>query len=659
MRILETVETKIKTGELRRTGTFDRATVDQEARTVDLSFSSEDPFRRFFGIEILDHSKKSVRLKRLRNNGPLLMDHDTRDQIGKVESVTLGDDRTGRAQVRFGKSARAEEIFKDVVDGIRGNVSVSYIVHKMKQEEVNDDAPDVFRVVDWEPLEISLVSVPADTTVGVGKSIHSDHETIVISNLEDEEMLKFKKEHEPNKDTGGGTATPAPAAPAAPVAEKTATPPVEINVDQIREDAVKAEENRVKEIIAIGNKIGVQDLAKKYITENKSADKFRAAVIEGMGATPVIDPSPAIGLTDKEAQRFSFLKAMNSCAEHKNLDAAPFEKEISQAVKDHFKMDRGELGFYVPWEVQNYRSLQQQRDLTVNVATAGGFLVDTSLMSMIELLRNSMIVVRMGAQSLDGLRGDMAFPKMTGGGTAYWLNEGAAPTESQQVLGQLAMTPKTVGAFTDISRKLLLQSSLDVENLVRTDLALILAIAKDLAAINGEGANGVPLGILNVTGIGAVSMGTPDGGAPTWGKIVDLETEVAIDNALLGSLGYLTNSSAAGKLKQTVKVTNQAQFIMEGPNQMDGFMSMNGYRAGISNQVPNNLVEGSSGATLSAIIFGNWRDLIIGNWGSLFVQVDPFTGGTSGTVRIVILSDTDTLVRHAESFSAAKDVITV
>jgi HK97 family phage prohead protease len=147
---------------------LDRASIDKAARTVALSFSSEAPVERWFGSEILDHTPSAVRLGRLNNGGALLMDHDRSDQIGVVESATIGKDKKGRAVVRFGKSARAEEIFQDVLDGIRRLVSVGYRIHKTETKQEGGGVESV-RVTDWEPFEISIVSIPADDSVGVGR----------------------------------------------------------------------------------------------------------------------------------------------------------------------------------------------------------------------------------------------------------------------------------------------------------------------------------------------------------------------------------------------------------------------------------------------------------------------------------------------------------
>jgi len=253
---------------------------------------------------------------------------------------------------------------------------------------------------------------------------------------------------------------------------------------------------------------------------------------------------------------------------------------------------------------------------------------------------------------LTGLQGNIAIPRATGGATAYWVAESGSPTESQAAFDQVTMSGKTVGAFSDISRKLLLQSSIDIEGYVRNDLATALALAIDSAAIEGTGSSNQPTGILNTSGIGSVAGGT-NGAAPTYANIVGLETEVAQDNADIGSLRYLTNTKVRGKLKQTYTNPTYGEIPVFGA---DG--TMNGYGVAVTNHVPSNLTKGTASAICSAIIFGNFADLIVGMWGSLDLMVDPYTASSSGTVRVVALQDLDIAVRHPESFAAMKDALT-
>lgn len=606
-----------------RAATFDRAAVDDEARTVGLAFSSEQPCERWWGVEILDHSPQSIRLARLSSGGPLLMDHDARDHVGVIESVRIDADRIGRALVRFGRSQRAEEIFQDVRDGIRRNVSVGYVIHRATLVETKEDQ-EIYRVTDWEPLEISLVSVPKDASVGVGRSMEDPREA---------------------------PETPAPLILKEIRTMDNQTP--DINVAEIEQRGAEAANKRAAAIIETGEKYGLQSLAAEAVRSGMSVADFNARAVEALSTRA--KPTADIGLTEREARRFSMVRAIAALAatgaeSRKAREAAAFEIECSQAVAD--KIGREARGVFVPNEVQ-------QRDLVVGTTTAGGHLVSTDLLasSFIDLLRNRMSVMRAGAQMLTGLQGNIALPRMTGAATAYWVTEGNAPTESQQAFDQVTMSPKTVGAFTDLSRKLLLQSSVDVEGLVRRDLATVLGLEIDRVALNGSGSAPQPRGVLQTSGIGAVVGGT-NGLAPTWEHIVELWSDVAAANADFGTTGFVTNSKVIGKLMTTEKATGTAQFVCPGFPDASGVTSIGGARAVVSNQVPSNLTKGTSSGVCSAIAFGNWADLIVGMWGVLDLMVDPYSNSTSGTVRVVALQDVDVAVRHAESFSAMLDALT-
>jgi HK97 family phage major capsid protein len=352
-------------------------------------------------------------------------------------------------------------------------------------------------------------------------------------------------------------------------------------------------------------------------------------------------------MNQAEVQRYSFVRAIAAMANPNDAraqQAASFELEASRAAAE--KSGKASRGIMIPSDVM-------RRDLVVGTATAGGNTVATDLLAadFITLLRNAMVLSGLGTRMMSGLVGNIAIPRHTSASTAYWVNEGVAPTESQQAFDQVTMSPKTLGAFTDISRKLLLQSSLDVEAMVRQDLATVLGLEIERAAINGSGTSPEPRGILQTAAVPTVSIGT-NGGAPTWGHMVDMETQVAVGNALLGNLNYLTNARVRGKLKNT---------FVDGPGSgervwVDG--SVNGYNAAVTNAVPSNLTKGT-GTNLSAAIFGNFADLIIGMWGGLDLMVDPYTASTAGTVRVVALQDVDVALRHPESFTRILDAATV
>lgn len=584
----------LQNGRTERSLLVNRQAIDEDARTVTLAFASETPVDRVWGIEILDVSAASMRTGRLRSGANLLVDHDWRDVVGVVESVEIGADRVARAVVRFGKSARAEEMWQDVRDGIRRNVSVGYIIHKAQLVETRDGL-ETYRVTDWEPFEISLVSVPADATVGVGRSADP-------SNVSEEKAMTE-------------------------------------NVEVIEQ------RNHAAEITKIAASIpGGAEMAMSAIQRGLTVEQFQREAIEKLASKPV--PTADIGMDKKEVKRYSLMRAINALANPTDVNAqraAAFEREVSDAVAQ--KLGKQARGFLVPFEVQ-------QRDLVVGTPTAGGNLVATDLLagSFIEVLRNAMVLPGLGTQMLTGLVGNVAIPKQTGAATAYWVAESNAPTESQQTIGQVTMSPKTVGAYTEISRKLLLQSSIDVESMVQTDLAAVLGLAIQQAAISGTGTSNQPAGLLTLI-TPSVAGGT-DGAAPTWAHIVELESDVAVANALVENMAYLTNAKVRGKLKTTSKVSGQNGFVWES-----GDTPLNGYRAAVTNAVPSNLTKGL-GTNLSAIIFGNFRDLVIGMWGGLDLMVDPYTGSTAGTVRVVALQDVDVAVRYTESFATMVDAVT-
>jgi HK97 family phage major capsid protein len=629
--------------------------IDVEARTVELSFSSEEPYERWWGTEILDHADTAIRLGRLNGGGALLMDHNSRDQVGVVERAWISG-RKGRATVRFGRSARAQEVFQDVQDGIRKLVSVGYrIVEMVLAQRDGDNA--TYRVTDWEPYEISLVSIPADTTVGVGREGEPpafDPRSLV---QEEDDDMNFG-----TRNAGGGAAAPAAvaAAPAAPaVTEQRSAVPAQPAAPAVDIAAIAAaERDRSNHIRAMAARLNCRELGETAVNDGRSIDQFiRDFEAQAGNATTIrTAETPLIGMGENDVRSFSFVRLMNALANPTDAQAqraAGFELECSAAAlqRGHASAKAGALR--IPLDVLRADINGEARDLNVGTATAGGHTVATDLLagSFIELLRNAMALTGLGVRILGDLNGNLAIPRQTGGATAYWVGEGASPTESQQAFDQVALSPKTVAAFTDMTRQLLMQSSIDVESFVRQDIALSIALALDLAGVNGSGSANQPRGLLNTTGIGSV-IGGANGAAPTWEHVVKLETAVANANAELGSLGYLTNTKVRGKLKLTQKFAGtNGDPVWERGNEM------NGYRAAVSNQVPSNLTKGTS-TNCSPIIYGNWADMLIGMWGGLDVLVNPYILSGTGSVRIEAFQSADIAVRHAESFAVMGDALT-
>ena len=573
---------------------FEAGEIDKEKRTITLSFSSEEPYERWWGIEILDHSSTSVDMNRLNNSAPLLFNHNRNEVIGVVDFAKI-EDRRGVAVVRFGNSEKAKEVFSDVADGIMRNVSVGYQIDEM-QLESEKDGVETYRVTGWQPFEISIVSIPADDTVGVGRSDETlTEKEIKIENKKEEKKMEEKK----------------------------------IDVKTVQNEARNAERARVREISAIGAKHNMTELSSKAIENGTAADEFRALVLDKIGTKQTTIDSKAgdIGMSEKEVKQYSFSKAL-AAAITGDWSKAGFEKEASRAVEKMLGKDS--RGFYMPHEVL-------KRDLTTTGTTSN--LVSTQHMagSFIDILRNKLVISKLGGQVLSGLSGNVAIPKQTGSATAYWILEGADTTENDLSIGMLNLSPKTVSGATAYTRQMLMQGNPSVESLVMTDLAANIALAIDKAAIDGTGANGQPTGLLNTTGVNAVDCSSNAGGL-NWANTVAFETAVATANADIGTMNYIAGAGVAGTLKTTLKASNTAVYLLQNGE-------VNGYGFQRTNQVGAN-----------TMIFGDFSQIITALWGGLDIMIDPYTKAASAGTVIRAFQSLDVGVRYPQAFSASTNI---
>jgi HK97 family phage major capsid protein len=587
-----------------RTVDLSRAShIDEKNRRVRIGVSSEEPVERSFGMEILSHQEGDIGMDFIASGrAPLLLDHDMTKQIGVIEEFKL-DPKARRtiAVVRFGRNGLADEVFNDVVDGIRQNISVGYKIDRMERQRSSDKDQAEYRVA-FTPLEVSIVSVPADQSkaVGVGRSKEKTKTNITF---EEKKMTEEVKN--------------------------------EINLDEVRAKSVeeaRAEFKRSsKEILDIAAKHNRRDLAHKAIQEGLSVEQFRGVLLDNIANDKPLETAE-IGMTPKEVRNFSLVRAIRALAnpsDRKAQQAAAFEFECSEAAQ----RESGNVakGIMLPADVlRNWkRDLNTSDDSTLvsEDYRAGDF---------IDVLRNSSSVMQAGATLLRGLSGNIVIPKKTASSSAGWIaTEGGAASESEFTSGSVTMSPKVIGAFTDASRLMLQQSSLDIENLIRDDLTQSIAIAIDLGALAGSGSSGQPTGIKNTSGVNTTTFAAAN---PTFAEIVGMESAVSNDNALFGNLAYICRPADYGTLKTTAKDTGSGLFVVEP----DG--RMNGYNTIVSNQV-----------TSGDFYFGNFSDLLIGMYGGLDIQVDPYALSTSGGVRIIALQTVDVAVRHAVSFCVSND----
>lgn len=593
------------------------AGVDSNTRECELSFSSEEPYPRWWGIEVLGHKAGEIDMSWIATGyAPLLKDHNRDDQIGVVGKAWLSGGKA-RAMVRFGKSECAEAEMQDVADGIRLNVSVGYEIRELELVKV-DGEERTYRVTDWLPLECSLVSIPADMTVGVGRSADST----------------------------------------APAVPRTTTPrQQEKSMPQVTDKPAEGDvafRAAVASITTLADAyaqwVKPGDVA-KAVAEGANAQKFQDLIMSRM-ASPAQDATTtaAIGLTKKETARYSFLRAIQAQIPGASADAS-LELEVSRTIAQ--AVGRQAEGIFIPADL--FGTAKQQRDFSVGTAGEAGNLVQTSVMGEMftDVLRPMLVLAQLGITILPGLRSNVAIPRKTVAGTLAMLTEIASASETQPTTALVTLSPKRVSAYTDPSKQAIIQSEVGIEAMIRDDLLSGAAVLIENQGINGSGTSPNARGIRNVSGIGSVVGGT-NGLALAWTHITGLEAACANANAgMTDRAGYLINTKAVNTAKNVQKATNLPFLWDAGAN------PLNGYRAAVSNNVPSNLTKGSSSGICSSAVFSSdWSMFVLGLFGGLDITVDPYTLATTGQIRLTLNQFIDFACRQPGAFASMDDMLT-
>ena len=613
------------------TGKFQRAELtsfdEVEDRTYEFPFSSEYPVARYFGNEILSHDGNAADLSRLNDGAPLLFNHNPDKVIGVVERAYIdGKRRRGYARVRFSRNPFAQEVLSDVKDGVLRNVSFGYSIDKMEERGGGD-----FVATAWSPYEISVVSVPADPGVGIGRSLEADE----------------------------NAASAAPSHDPIPEMENT-TPDLAV----VRAEAVEAERSRIAGISALCEKHGMADLGRQLVESGRSIDEARAVVLDKLGAKPIEAVAP-VDMPVEERAKYSITAGIRAALTGDwSSREAGLVREMSKEVEKSGISKTAERSFFVPFSAL-------RATYVTSGPTTGGNLVATDLLAddFIEYLRNNSVMLSLGVRSMPGLVGNVAIPRRSGVASTYYLStQTTAITQSESTFDQVTMSPKNLAALSKYSRQTLLQGTPGIEELVRRDLTDGINLGIDLGILNGSGSSGQPTGILQTSGIGSVAIGA-NGGAITLETVVNLETEVMIDNGAVNrdSVAYVTNAKVMGALKKLRaggSTAGDGSFLYNADLQAIGRgptpTTLNGYGVAVTNQVPSNLTKGTSSGVCSALLMGDFSQAMVGFWGNgLEITVgedqDDFSKALTSVRGIVSY---DVAVRHAESFAACLDITT-
>lgn len=613
-----------------------REAIDEENRTVTLAFASEtDTVQRHFGVEILDCKPGSVRMGRLQNKAALLFNHDFDRQLGVVESASIDNDRVGRASVRFGKGSEANEKFQDVLDRILTKVSITYIVHEVVLEKEVEGVP-IYRITDWEPYEISMVTVPADDTVGVGRS--------------------FETTDPPNEPEKPQTTARESGLLIAPKKE----PKMERTIEELELEGRKLAEKMSAQDIEAKRRDVLVELGVKYadyltmqdvqraVSENHNPSQLQDLVIERQKTKHSDTSGQQIGMSEREVGQYSIARAVAAIVSG-DWSKAGLEREASVAAATKFGNSVGSRGFLLPVDVM------AKRDFTAGTAAEAGNLIATDLRGDLfaDVLRNKLALGQLGVTMLYGLTSNIDIPRKTVGASMAFLTEIAAATETTINTGKITLGPKRISTFVEFSKQAVIQSAMAVEPMLRQDILSEYATMTENAAINGNGTAPNPRGIRNTSGIGSVVGGT-NGATINWGHVVGLESAVANVNAEPDiNSGYLLNTKARGWMKQTVKATN-LPFIWD-----NGAQPLNGYRAAVTNNVPSNLTKGTAAGIASSLIYSSmWEMLVIGTFGAIELTLDEITQATNGMNRLILNAYIDVGCRRPANFASMDDALT-
>lgn len=624
------VETRAK--ENGETETVVRASVSSEAPYLRQVLWNPEKEKYTAGYEVLGHADGEIDTSRMKD-GLVIQDTHWGDQIGIIRKPEVKDGKIGGV-IEFGCSERAQVIAKDAAAGIRRNMSVGYIVNESKVVGKAEDGLPIIRVTNWTPYEASFVNVPADAGVGVGRDGHLQNKTPEAATIaaRSKDTMKLTAEQR-QKIRELASAAHVSGEEVADILTS------ERSFEEIREELL----NRREKYLA--------ELAKKPA---KPAEASRAVIDESDKA--------------KIKKRYDFVKVLRYLAdvakgERPDVDIG-FEREISDELAN--QTGRAVQGILLPDFI---RAAANPSDGSLTLGTpayntdpaAGGItgiggagknLVETLLLSgqFIDALVATLVLrEQLGAEVLTGLVGNISIPK-GGSITGGWISsEGGNAAKKNPTFGQITAEPHTYGAYVDITRKLLLQSSVNVQAKVLEWLMYACANGLETAAFQGSGTAGQP------TGLCTALTGTAWSNAPTFDKIVDLIAATKIANSYKPSMKFVGNSGVWAKLAKT----RDFEVLTDGASTPKNVGAIGGsvrlLDTATNKVIGRDFVEANLMPN-AKLLFGDFTQLTVCLWSGTDIVVDPYANDTNGGLRLVALQDSDILIKRPESFGLATGV---
>ena len=576
---------------------------ENEDRTIPVVFSTEHEYRNWFGREILSHDPGACDMERMGNKtAPVMLNHNRSEQIGVVEGASVVD-RQGKATLRFSRSTLGEEIYRDILEGIRSQVSAGYKIRKWEVDKTDPNDP-LYTILEWTPFEISVVTLNADPKAIVQRAGY-------FYPVDDEsDRLPAG---EPTKREDKEMAEP----------KVTAAVPTAQSFEIYERGKAEEEQNLAMEIINKGGNL--EDFEKELKAKRDLLSKEKA-------------PDPVAEREERDANRFRvsdlIFQMLNPGAERGQQALIEAKDLTSDAEKKGF-VRYGANSVILPFSrldgMDDSKHKLAQRDLT-SLDASGGHLIGDDVRGDIFVwaLRNKMVLGDM-VTMLTGLRGDVSIPAETTEPTAAWVAENAAPTESNPVIGQIPLTPHHARGFVEISNTLISQSSVDVEMVIRESLVKAIALIVDKAILTGTGSSNQPSGIDSIASLSTTSYSTSIANA-TLGDIIAVETALDTANAPDMNRAWICAPNVRAKYRTVPIGTGGVPswymgMLLDSP-------------AHVTNQAP-----------AGEAYYASWKECFCALWDAISVQVNPFSLDTQGLTRVVASQFVDVGFAHGGSFA--------
>lgn len=583
---------------------------------------------------VLSHAEGAIQGSWTKD-GIVLRDGHYGDTCGRLMPAYCRSGKLGGDKIVWGTSERAQVIMRDVESGVRRNISVEgdWDDKDLVLDGDKEGIP-VIRAARWTPLAAAIVDVPADPSVGVARSRDAAAE----------------------KQAEGEQHPPA----TAPAGRKHTMTEQELK----ERDALRARET--VEIFALARDYDVpQEQVNKHVTEGGSLGDFRAIVLRDFAgekarkdADRAVETAKLARKTEGVAEtipadklaKFSFMRAligmaraMNPGSDLPKVDDG-LEREVSQeTVRLIRENPEGKTytprGMCIPWDLVRGNVRRE-----FNLAGTGSNIIAQNLRPelFIDFLRAKLILAKLGCTMLTGLVGDVLIPKQSGTVSGGWVDEASAAPAGTPTVGQIKVTPHTLGAYTDISRQLLLQSTPSADTLVMNDLVESLARSIQTGCFHGTGANNQPVGLFvalsaGYQGYAAITEATiSSDGSPTY---AECETMLAA----------MEEANVDGEFKWALRPTAFRYFKSLGRVGTTGAVPAAVEEDGVK-YLADTVVETTSSLTSKYAAAGRWDSCVMAMWGALDLTLDPYSLSTRGALRVVALQSLDFGYRYLPAF---------